>query len=721
MTRPEPSGPAPPPLRVGPYRTIHEIGRGGMGSVWLAERSDNEYRGLVALKLVKRGMDTDFVLQRFRAERQILASLSHPNIARMLDGGTTDDGLPFFAMEYIEGQSLIDFCNERDLGVAERIGLFRIVCAAVQHAHRSLVVHRDIKPSNILITPEGIPKLLDFGLAKVLDPERSGHSDYRTLAKEPIFTPEYASPEQVRGEPVTTSTDVYSLGIVLYEALSGRHPFRREGQTLADLARAIVETEPPAPSVAAAAAAGAARTRALKGDLDTIILKALQKEPERRYATVEQLSDDLRRHLEGLPVSARADTFVYRTGKFVRRHKVGVVASVLVAASLITGLSAALWQVRAARQKQALAQHRFDDVRRLANTLLFDVNSEMEQVPGSTKARELLVKNALAYLDRLAKEAAPDRGLKRDLSAAYLHVGDIQGGVGVANIGDTAGALVSYRRASEIREAIVAGGDATPEDRIALAESLQRVAELAPTNDERISIARRAVGVLEAAADASPASLPVRLELQSAENTLADVLAVADRHEEALAVHRTRLTLCEEIVRAEPENFRARRAATVGYYKIGQTLNNLKRWEEALPPLAEARRRFEALARENPDRAQLKSEAAFAMVDSGHALAALGRFDEALEPLRAAVTLRERLVAEDAADAERSLFLIEADINLGEALVGAGRKEEGLGRLRRARDQAEQRLKADPLNERAREIAQEAREACAASERAGGT
>jgi serine/threonine protein kinase/tetratricopeptide (TPR) repeat protein len=343
---------------LGPYRIECEIGRGGMGTVYLAQRADGQYEQSVAIKLIKRGMDSDLVLERFRAERQILASLDHPNIARLMDAGTTDDGRPYFVMEYIEGKPIDEYADAHHLTVPERLRLFLQVSAAVAYAHTRLIVHRDIKPVNILVTTEGVPKLLDFGIAKVL----------RSAADEPtasvtgfrLLTPQYASPEQVEGRPATTVSDVYSLGVVLYELLTGRSPYRPRSQAPADVAEAVQTTRPERPSVAVtrseaagipaprraglnpdrAAATGIANTgklgRLLRRDLDDIVLTALRKEPARRYGSVELLAEDVRRHLDSLPVRARPDGIVYRTGKFLRRNRSSVVAAALAALVAVT-------------------------------------------------------------------------------------------------------------------------------------------------------------------------------------------------------------------------------------------------------------------------------------------------------------------------------------------------------------------------------------------------
>ena len=311
-------------LRIGPYIVLGQAGRGGMGVVYPAVR-EGDYRQEVAIKLVRAGAETEFLVTRFRLERQALAMLNHPNIARLLDGGTIPDGRPYLVMEWVEGQPITEYCQARSLGVRERLNLFLSVCEAVEHAHRNLVVHRDLKPSNILITADGTPKLLDFGIAKIFSPDAAEETPTTTLAGLRLLTPEYASPEQVRGEAVTTATDVYSLGAVLYEVLTDRRPLKMESRTPAEIERTVCTEEPAPPSEVTETVCVTARE--LRGDLDNIAGKALQKEPGRRYGSAGQFAEDIRRYLQGLTVMARKDTFWYRSGKFARRHRAGVAAA----------------------------------------------------------------------------------------------------------------------------------------------------------------------------------------------------------------------------------------------------------------------------------------------------------------------------------------------------------------------------------------------------------
>jgi tetratricopeptide (TPR) repeat protein/tRNA A-37 threonylcarbamoyl transferase component Bud32 len=484
--------------RVGPYEIVEEIGSGGMGEVYRAIRADDQYRKEVAIKLVRRGLDIKFVIDRFRSERQLLAGLDHPNIARLLDGGTTEDGIPYFAMDLIEGRPVHEYCDDSRLRTAERLKIFLQVCSAVQYAHQRLIVHRDLKPSNILVTADGTPKLLDFGIAKIMDSTGTSESAEETGSLFRLLTPAYASPEQVKGEPVTTASDVYSLGVLLYESLTGHRPYRAHSEAPHELARLICEFEPerpsaiiwrteerdpteeesgPTPDTVSQVRDGTPDklSRRLRGDLDNIVLTALRKEPQRRYQSVEQLAGDIRRHLGHLPVSATRDTLRYRMAKFIARHKSGVAAGVAMLMLVFAGALATLYQAHRARQNELRAERRFNDVRKLAKSLLFEVHDSIKNLPGSTPARKLIVERALEYLDNLSKESAGDLSLQRELAEAYDRVGLVQGQYLQNSLGDTRGALASYQKAFAIRKSVDdRSGDVA--DRLALAQAYRLVA-----------------------------------------------------------------------------------------------------------------------------------------------------------------------------------------------------------------------------------------------------
>ena len=453
----------PPPDRIGPYRVLGRLGRGGMGEVLLAERADGLFDQRVAIKLLRRGMASDEILARFTRERRILARLEHPHIARLLDGGATEDGRPYFVMELVEGEPITDYCRSRNLAVEPRLELLQDCCDAVAAAHRNLVVHRDLKPSNVLVTKSGEVKLLDFGIAKLLGPEDTGEAAAETRTEFRLLTPAYAAPEQILGEPVTTATDVWALGALGYELLTGTLPQKREGRGAAALATVASEDvkEKPSQRVAreevsalplASPTEGDRRRleRRLRGDLDTILLAALRREPERRYASVTALDGDLRRHREGQPVKARPDTFGYRLSKFVRRNRVGVGAAVLVLASLVAGLAAAAWQAKRAEanaKTAAAAARRAEAVKEFLIGL-FEVADPEQASGGSVTASELLDQAG----KRLQSELSSEPDVQADLLEA---VARIDKGLGRL---DTAEDLA--KRSLAVRQKMLPSGDA---------------------------------------------------------------------------------------------------------------------------------------------------------------------------------------------------------------------------------------------------------------------
>jgi serine/threonine protein kinase/tetratricopeptide (TPR) repeat protein len=417
-------------LRIGEafaeYKILSLLGEGGMGEVYLAE--DTKLGRKVALKLVKPGLGRANLIRHFRQEERILAGLTHPNIARLYGGAVTQEGVPYFVMEYVEGERLDRYCDTRQINLRERLELFRKICSAVSYAHQHLVIHRDLKPANIRVTTEGEPKLLDFGIAKLVDPDVDG-IDEPTMTLQSVMTPEYASPEQVRGEVVTTATDIYSLGVVLYELLTGQRPYRLKSRRPADVARAISEEEPTKASTAIAqtssSQSGFRNPKSLRGDLDNIVLMALRKEPSRRYVSVAQFSDDIRRHVEGLPVIARKDTVSYRSAKFVRRNRVGVAAATLVAVAIIAGLVVALWEAQNARRQRTVAERERLKAQQI-NTFLQDMlGSAAPEVKGvDIKVVDLLSEASTRAKIELARQPDVLADVLLTLGRTYCSLGN---------------------------------------------------------------------------------------------------------------------------------------------------------------------------------------------------------------------------------------------------------------------------------------------------------
>jgi eukaryotic-like serine/threonine-protein kinase len=714
--------------RIGPYRILREIGHGGMGAVYLAERDDAQYQKQVAIKLIRGGLDSGFITNRFQQERQILARLSHPYIAQLLDGGATEEGWPYLVMEYVDGQPLDEYCDGHKLLTVERLKLFRQVCAAVHYAHQNLVVHRDLKPGNILVTKDGVPKLLDFGIAKLLAVDE-GVDGSQTLTVMRMLTPDYASPEQVTGQPITTASDVYSLGVLLYELLTGHRPYRVKSLAPQEMARIICEQEPDRPSTVVSRVetihhndgttqnltpemVSATREgqpeklrRRLAGDLDNIVLMALRKEPERRYASVEQFSEDLRRHLEGLPVSARNATLGYRVAKFVNRHRAGVGAAALILLSLVAGMIATVWQARVAQAERARAERRFNDVRRLANSFLFEFHDGIEKLPGATPMRELVINRALEYLDSLAREAGNDAGLQNELATAYERIGNIQSSFGWANKGDTAAALASFRKALTVREALAAASPQQASAQLALAAALGKVGQtLIHTHDFQGAAAhlRRAQSLLEPMLAREPQHAETRRELRNTLTWLGQALSEQSQPEPALNALRQALRLAEAELAQNPADRRAQRGmatilAEMGYQLLGtgaktECVNLYRRSLAIFRQLAEA-------ASHDP---QARRDLALAYNRLGDALYETGDVAGELENYRESLRLREELAAADPNNAQARHDLATGYYNFGYALAQKGETVMAVETYRKAIALIEAVSAANPANARFR-------------------
>jgi tetratricopeptide (TPR) repeat protein/tRNA A-37 threonylcarbamoyl transferase component Bud32 len=631
---------------IGSYRIESCIGHGGMGAVYRAVRDDDAFRKTVALKLVRGGRHSEYFERRFLLERKILAGLQHPNIATVLDGGTTDAGEPYLVMEYVEGQPITEYCTARAATIPDRVALFRIVCGAVQYAHQNLVIHRDIKPANVMVDAHGVPKLLDFGIAKLLT---SGtEADSATMATMvPAMTPEYASPEQVKGQTVTTASDVYSLGVLLYELLAGRRPYDVQAESLTAIVKAVCETEPVSPSEIAQR-----RDRTiLRGDLDTIVMKALRKEPKRRYQSAGELSEDLRRYLEGRPVTARTDTVGYRVGKFVRRNRVAVTAAVLIATSLVGGIVATTWQAR-------LAERRFDEARRLIRSVIFDIQPKLGAVPGTTQLRKELIESTLEYLVALSRDAGDDPRLLRELTASYVQLARVQGIQGNANVGDIQAARRTLGEAEKLVARLSAidpdGPDSLHEAAVLeryLALSFLYEAAYAPAREH----AQRAVDLAERAVKIRP-DFQAREDLADTRRTLANCTDSAEEFARSQAIY-------ESLLSERPDEARVLRNLSQ-VYKYAAGLYYQKSDERpGLDLIRKAHVIDEKLLAADPDDPQAQDDLSFSLNQLSWGYSKLGDLNAALAASEQSLAMRERMVAQNPGEAraqERLGYVLRA-------------------------------------------------------------
>ncbi|HMK22519.1 MAG TPA: protein kinase [Terriglobales bacterium] len=675
--------------RIGAYEVVALIGEGGMGSVYRGIRADEQYEMQVAIKIVRQGLGSAFALAQFRAERQILANLDHPHIARLLDGGTTETGLPYLVMELIDGEPIDLYCNSRKLSIDERLRLFLRVCAGVQYAHQHLVIHRDLKPGNIFVTKDGTPKLLDFGIAKILDPASATRTSEVTLNMMRMLTPEYASPEQVRGEVVTTASDVYSLGVVLFRLLTEQHPFKGLGRSPDEILLATRDSEPPKPSTAARWESatvdkaappngGAIQTAAegspeklgkrLRGDLDNIVLMALRKEPQRRYASAEHFAEDIRRHLGSLPVKARPDTFRYRASKFLVRHKKGVIAAAGVAALLIALMAGIAWEGHVAREQRMRAERRFQDVRSLANSLIFDVHDSIQDLPGATAARKLIVDKALHYLDSLEQESQGDVSLRRELAEAYKRIGDVQGNEFFANLGDTSNALKSYQKALAIRKSLSSPSSQDVAGALALAELYRLVSQTQLVEGEvsaALESSQDAVKLMEPMDAAHPGDPKVVYELladyQSVANILGGDVSLSNMgdNEGALVYRQKQLDTAERFANLENGSPRGKGNLAIAISTMGDQLLQAGHPSEALQNYLRAQPLFQDVAYHSNKGPRGKYLLGLLYERISLVQLVKGDIPAAMTAANAALKLSMELAESDPRDAQSGVTLIE--------------------------------------------------------------
>jgi tetratricopeptide (TPR) repeat protein len=673
-----------PGVRVGPFTIQRTLGHGGMGAVYLGTRSDGVFDQQVAIKVIRPSPSLSFLPERFRQERQILAKLSHPHIARLLDGGETAEGLPYFVLEYVAGEQIDRYCDKRSLSLNARLQLFLQVCAAVDYAHENLVVHRDLKPSNILVNEDGASKLLDFGVAKVLKPFEASPA-----ASTRLFTLEYASPEQIRGETITIATDIYSLGAVLFELLAGHPPHALQNVSPLEAVRMISEQEAP-------------RAPGVPKEVEAILRKTLHTEPARRYRSAHDLGADIERYLAGEAVLAVPDSAGYRMRKFARRNWIPVTAALAAALALMAGAGIALWQAHRAEQ-------RFIEVRQLSNRFLFDFEGAIHNLAGATKARELVVKTAQEYLARLAGEARGDPELIREVAEAYGKLGNVQGSLVQGNSGDVKAALASYRKALDLRDALGDSRSAVPKVRLAYLGALSSLAT-AESRTGDSSQARRLVEKEVALFEQWTKDGSAGFEfLVAGAQAYSDLYArQIDKGEFAAAVvsARNALALREKALALDPGNRQRQRQAALGYWGVAAAEKEADNPAEAVANFSKAVELLRQVAEADPSNFSSRRELLVASSQLAASTKDLLRkqkkdLTQALPVFESTLGMGRQLLKEDPNNALVQQDVASISISAGSTFEQVGKPKEALSVLEPAMEIQEHRLVQSPGNREA--------------------
>ncbi|MGO9946805.1 MAG: protein kinase domain-containing protein [Steroidobacteraceae bacterium] len=695
-------------VQIGNYRLERLLGVGGMGSVWLAEQTA-PVRRFVALKLIRAGMYDENVVQRFQLERQSLALMDHPAIAKVFEAGTTAQGQPYFVMEYVPGLPITEYCDHQKLTVRDRIELFIQVCEGVQHAHQKAIIHRDLKPANILIVEvdgRPAPRIIDFGVARSVTPRLSDQTQYTQFGQF-IGTPGYMSPEQMDPNilDIDTRTDVYSLGVILYVLLTGFQPFEKSGRQrppLDEWLRQLREEEPPSLSVKLNAdretgnATAAARSMQLKqlvsllrGDLDWITMKALERDRDRRYGAPTELAADIRRYLNNEPVVARPPSLAYRTGKFVKRNTLALAVAAVFALVIVAGAVAIVREARIARAEQARAEQRFQSLRKLTNSLLFEFHDAIENLPGSTAARELVVRRALEYLEQIELEGHNDPATLRDLAAGYERIGRIRAEEGHPHLGGTGSfqrANELYEKALVIRRNLVSADPRDPNLQIELLGTmlnLARMSEQFGDLDRALALQQQRLEIEQRLA-ASHDSEDLRYNIAASLIGLGEVNLWLGNYETALDYERRSLAMNQALLAANPDSLKMLRGV---WRSRGWTATVLRFDRKFAEGAAESRKALaisEQLAARDPNNSEYQR---FLIVDDQNlceCLAYAGASSEVPELCQKAISINEAMVKSDKNNVQASADLANSNMTMGLALYLSHAPREALVFERRA-------------------------------------